>query len=261
MRYALAQGKSDRALRRDLSLTKTAIAKAAGISPRSLDRYLKGERKPSPEIHLRIMVAAEDLRSELRARFKAEAKAQGLSYPVQNFPVRIGRYKRAPSPLIGEISRSEIIEVETEGLDESDFLALLREYFNALRETGRSWDIRLLVRVQVADYFGPEGPSDPAVKQTLRGRRFVPIWIPPKPFVFIRRTGFLAARDFDSVLEDLRGSLEVPNTTRNGRVVPSYAGRIPSEGGFMKVAFIPYATNDDGKPKRKRKRAARKRRK
>ena len=257
LRYGIAQGTRDKALRRDLGLSKTALARSIGISVRSLDRYLKGDRKPPSDVHLRLMSVAMDTRDAMRERFAAEARAQKLAYPPSRIPARVGRYKRPPSPLTGPVSVSEIIEVDTEGMDESDFLTLLREYFYALKATGKSWDVRLLVNVEVIEYFGDDGPSDESVADSLRGRRFVPIWLPPKPYIsFVRASGSLKARDFESTIEDLKGNLA---TSRN-KYNETYAGRLPSEGGFLKVAFVPYMQRDDAKRKRSRSAAAKRRR-
>lgn len=252
LRYAIAQGAADKKLRSELSISKAALAKAAGISPRSLGRYLSGERKPPADVHLRLMSVAQDVRAELSAKFRAEAKAAELPYPATKIPVRVARYKRASS-FLPTVGRSEIIEVDTRGMDESEFLDLLRTYHRELSTTGRNWDIRLLVKVKVTDYFGEDGPQNEEVKASLRGRSYVPIWVPPAPFIFVRAKGSFKDADADEMIRLLRETLNAPGSARR----KSYIGRLPSEGGFLKVAFIPYKTDDERKQaKRKRGRSA-----
>jgi transcriptional regulator with XRE-family HTH domain len=248
LRYAIALGSRDLALRKELGLTKTALAKAAGISVRSLGRYLSGERQPPIDARLGLMVAAEDAEINLKDKFKREAKEQGLEYVEGPLPARVSRYKRPKSPLLTTYERSEIIEVDTFGMDEETFLQLVRNYWQSLRRTGKDWNIRLLVEVEVQQYFGRDGPADREIKKSLRGRDFVPIWIPPKPFIFVSNSRDYREATASDMIEELKGHL----TAVRNRYGTSYLGRLPTDGGFLKVAFIPYKWGDDESKRRKR---------
>jgi hypothetical protein len=198
------------------------------------------------------MSVAQDVRDELRGRFAGEAKAQGLPYPQTAVPTRVSRYKRPPDPLLAT-SRSEIIELDTEGMDEDAFRDLLRVWFNYLKRSGRAYDIRLLVEVDIEEYFGEDGPDDPSVKSTLRGRKKVPLWIPPTRFWFARSRGDLAPAEFDDWYELFKGHVAL---TEN-KYGESYAGRL-GQSGVIKVALIPYQWGDIDEPvKRSRKRKPR----
>lgn len=254
LRYAIAVGSRDKALRKELGLTKSALAKAAGISVRSLDRYLSGERQPPIDARLGLMVAAEDAEINMREKFKAEAREQGLQYVSGPLPTRMTRYKRPKSPLLSPLERSEIIEVDTFGMDEETFTQLIRNYWTALRATGQQWNIRLLVEVEITEYFGASGPMDRDIRNSLRGRRFVPIWIPPKPFIFVSNSADWRAATADDMIDELKGHLAVAQNKQGTgylyRDGDSVKSRLPTTGGFLKVAFIPYKWGDDGKRKR-----------
>lgn len=261
LRYALAQGTRDKALRRDLGLSKAAVARSIGISPRSLDRYLKGERRPPAEVHLRMMDAAAELRGELRERFERQAKAEGLPYPSSIVPPRVSRFEMAGT-FGGPREKTGIIEVDTEGLEESEFFELLKSWHNSLSREGRPYDIRFLIDVDVAEYFSDDDPLDDDVRGSLKNRKRVPIWIPPRSFIrgrevirknlpiFVARPNSDMARaPFEYIYENLKDYL----ATAVNKYGQSYAGRL-GNSGVVKVALIPFRLGGDyGKRKRKRK--------
>jgi len=253
LRYAIAQGRRDHALRKELGLSKAALARSMGISPRSLGRYLSGERRPPADVHLRMMDAGYEVRSRLLERFEREARAEKLPYPSTIVPPRVQRFRVA-----GEVSG--IIEIDTEGLDESEFFELLKSWHNALSREGRPYDIRLLIEVDVAEYF-KDDPEDDDVRASIRNRARVPIWIPPRTFIrgreihrqnlpiFVPRPkSDLAKAPFEYIYEMLKDYL----ATAMNKYGESYAGRL-GNSGVVKVALIPYRVGGDyGKRRRKR---------
>lgn len=250
LRYLIAQGATDRSLRSALTLTKASIAREAGISPRSLDRYLSGERQPPDDVSLRLQVVAQDRLAAASAEFREEAKRERVPYKtVDKLPLRSSRYKRPKKVSAGAFEESEIILVDTKGLDNSEVAELLREYWSMLAATDRDWNVRLLVNVSVVDYFGPKGPANADVKKSIGGRSFTPMWIPPAPFLFVTQRGSRSVKG-GRISRIKYPSADAAISALNDVIGYSYAGRIPQEFAFLKVAFIPIRAYD-GKPHRK----------
>lgn len=231
-------------VRRALGLSQRRLARELGISARSLMRYIKGERKPSESVALRLQVAAEDIAPSVEEYATERAARDRVPVvPVKRAPVLAHRYKRAPS-LIGPTEESEIVLVDVKGLSNVEVGEIVTSYWRELSKTGRDWNIRFLLRVSVEEYFEGEKPDNEEIRRSIRGRSHISLWIPPQHFAFVRRRG----RDISSIVHFSRSSdvLEYLNERLAG-----YANRVPEDFGFEKIAFIPYRTDTDGKRKRR----------
>lgn len=242
LRFALA----DDAARSALGLSQRKLAAEIGISPRSLMRYLRGERAMPEAVGLRLTVKAEDVAPDLQAMLAAKARKDEVPAPKgTRAPVAAHRYVPPKSPITGE-RRSEIVIVNTEGLTNAEVGEIVIAYWRELSQTGTDWNIRFLVRVNVDDYFDGEEPEKPDVRKSIKGRTHVNLWVPPQHFSFVRRR----ARDVGSMVHFRRPSDVLGYL--NEYLQSNYAGRLPADFIFQKIAFIPYRTGKDGKRFQKR---------
>lgn len=254
LRYLIAQGSADHKLRDDLALTKKQIAAEAGISVASLNRYLSGERSPSADVNLRLQVIAHDRIAEATAEFKAEAERQGITYKrVRGLPIRTQRYKRPRRLTRDEFLPSQIIIVDVKGLDNAEVADVVRSYWETLHDSGLDWNIRFLVHVSVKEYFGAQGPSNKDIRDSIGKRRYMPMWIPPAPFVFVTQKGARTVRG-GRVTRIKYPSADAVLGALNDFFGHSYADRIPSDFAFLKIAFIPITPLTDDRRTREQKR-------
>lgn len=245
LRYLIAAGRRDRDLSRRYGLTLASIASRAGTSPRSLGRYLTGERSPPPDVALRLLSLARDLSDEIGDEFRDDAIADEIPYvTTKSLPLQIRRYQR-PRSTTGEQQRSEIIEVDTENLSYATIYSILTVWWRYLKQRGGKWDVRFLTLVSVRDYFGAGGPRDKELRKRVRGERHVPLWVPPTPFIFVDSNKRAVAgryRKADDAIEVVNQMLQ-----------SQYRTRILDDYGILRIAFIPYLGPNTKRRQRRRK--------
>ena len=234
LRVLLARSVSDRQLRRHpdapIPLTQTALAAALGTSPRSLMRYLRGERDPSEGVAFALKALAEEYRPLARLQrliAEEDASPEGDAVPYRipgDLPVKVWRYQRP----LGVKQDSEIILVETKGLSNREIESILRSYHSYLgkQKPHRTWYVRFRLLVDVNYYVeGMNFTSRDVYDRYMRGGFDVmKIWT-KELFPFIRRTPpFLTA---SQMLYELNLIFE------------SYAPRVSADYFIQQVAFVP----------------------
>lgn len=242
LRFALAHPQA----RDAFGLSQRKLAAELGISPRSLMRYLRGERRMPEAVGLRLAVKAQDIEPDLRALLRARAKADEVPAPEQvAAPVAAHRYRPPPSP-VTDIRRSEIVVVDTAGLTNAEVGEIVKSYWRELSKSGTDWNIRFLVRVSVEEYFEGERPENKQIARSIKGKKWAYFWIPPQHFAFVRAK----RRDVGSIVHFRRASDVLAYL--NEYFLSNYAGRLPDDFIFHKIALIPYATGKHGKRYQKR---------
>lgn len=262
LRYLIAQGKADKQIRSELGLTVTALAKAAGTSPRSLRRYLSGERKPPESVALRMSVLSEDLRVEARAFFQEESLGDQVPFrEVGGVPLRSQRYQR-PQSLTGSQQESGIILFDTDGLANSEIVPVLKSLFEYCRKAGGSWDVRFMIEVDVQQYFGDDGPANDDMAVSICDRKTMYLWVPPEPITFVRPRGVSAVRGgADGVIETINARMKQRYLTVVDKVTQRFESRIPADFAFKRIALIPYRDRSNKNVNRRARKANKQKRK
>lgn len=243
LRFALADPRAREAFR----LSQRKLAAEIGISPRSLMRYLRGERRMPEQIGLRLLVKAQDIESDVRRLLDTRARTDDVVQPKDvPVPVAAHRYVPPPSPVTG-IVRSEIVMVDTAGLTNAEVAEIVKSYWRTLSKSDTDWNIRFLVKVNVEEYFEGEQPENREIAKAVKNKKHAFFWIPPQHFAFVRAR----RRDVGSIVQFRRADQVLRYL--NEYLASNYAGRLPDDFIFHKIAFIPYRTGSHGKRYQKRK--------
>lgn len=240
LHYLLALSGRDAGLRAALGdLTQARAARAAGVSRRTLMRYLRGERTPPDTVGARLIDLAENLRAEAHAYFKERAVAQRVPYQgTSRKPLSVQRYAR-PMIVAGAPEPSRIIVVDVNGLTNARVAEILVEYWRHLKTTNESWDLRLQANIERQTYFGERvrDIQDRSLRRYVARTASVELWLPPQPFVFVRPRSRRGVRFLN--YPNARAMLGALNESMYHPIHGDYRDRLPEEFTFSRLAFIP----------------------
>jgi len=230
-------------IREDFELTRTKIADELGISRRSLNRYLEGERQAPEGVALRLDAYLDRQMYLIRQQRQEDAADDEVPYLApKQFPVHVERYKR-PRSLLGpseEASRSEIIEVNTQGFSNAEVAAILKGYWEYFRKNRLRSYIRFLVNVPIAQYFTGGIHDKPLRQRVIKDRlTHIPMLLPPQRLYFTTK---LKRDDYDLWLEYANDELS------------EYRVRLADDFNFLGFSIIPIKDYDASIARRKRKR-------
>lgn len=251
LRWIVAQAKApaNRGEARVLGTSKAALARALGVSPRALTHYLadpdSADYRAMPDaLAGRIADLVDEKLALLKTRRSALAEVEGVEHyrpPRQGLPLKISRYKR-PRTVKGERLESEIILVDVHGLRLDDLPEVLIQQWHVLKKTGLRWDVRLLTKIYVEDYF-EGGVEQEDIAASIRNRATMSLWLPryKSERSFIHPFWTDPLQPISIFMESLY----------------AYEQRIP-ENGPEELAFIPFRP-EQRRSIRRRKKAAKRR--
>lgn len=249
----LAQSQRDASLRAVVGLSQRKASAVAGISTRSLMRYLSGERVPPAHIGARLIDLGQQARADAAPYLRARAHAQQVPYvDRRDIPLSVQRYER-PRVVDGAPEPSRVIVVDVAGMSNAQVASVLVDYWHRLGETNDAWDLRLQANVEKINYFGekPEDIQDSSLRKYVARKSSVELWLPPQRFLFTRprsRSGVRYMR-----YPSASAMLSALNDSMYHQKHGDYRHRLPADFSFSKIAFIPTSAPSRVKRYQKRK--------